>query len=292
MIPTILARQGWTIWHLLGAAVLCGAAVAFTWPAWVDIVRIATADEEQSHVFLVPVVALWMVWARRLRFRFCPPKGTMIGPPIVAVGWILSSVGFNNSIQSFWHGGAVLIAIGSVLSVFGKHVLFRFLPAFAVLVFLVPTPGGIRQAISGPLQTATAFTTQAILETVGVPVERSGNLLTINGIDVAVAEACNGMRMVFAVVLVSYAFAFGMPLRNFTRLVVLVASPIAALICNIIRLLPTVVLYGYSPQSTANAFHDISGWLMLPAAFMLLLGVMRVLNWAQIPVNRYTLAYQ
>ena len=37
------------------------------------------------------------------------------------------------------------------------------------------------------------------------------------------AEACNGMRMVFALVLVSYAFAYSMPLRNTVRILVLIA---------------------------------------------------------------------
>jgi exosortase/archaeosortase family protein len=131
-----------------------------------------------------------------------------------------------------------------------------------------------------------------VLETFGVPIERSMNLLTINGQDVAVAEACNGMRMVLALILVSYAFAFSIPLRWYARTLVLVMSPVAALGCNVIRLLPTVVLYGYADESLADSFHDISGWLMVPLAFCALLGLFALLRWALIPVTRFTLAYQ
>ena len=98
--------------------------------------------------------------------------------------------------------------------------------------------------------------------------------------------------MVFALVLVSFAFAYSLPLRNSVRVLVLLASPLAAIACNVIRLLPTVWLYGYSAEPIAKKFHDVSGWIMLPVAFVLLLGIVRLLRWAMIPVARFNLAYQ
>jgi exosortase/archaeosortase family protein len=107
---------------------------------------------------------------------------------------------------------------------------------------------------------------------------------------VAIAEACNGLRMVFALFLVSAAFAFGTPLRTFVRVILILASPISALFCNVVRLVPTVWLYGSDPEF-ASTFHDVSGWLMLPLAFLVLMGIIRALRWALLPVYRYTLAY-
>jgi exosortase len=287
-----LTRQGWTIWHALGAAAMALAAFLLTREAWADILSIAYTDAEQSHIFLVPVVAAWMFWVRRLRLRHCPPTGTCVGPIIVAVGWLSYSIGYNFAIESMWHAGAVAIVLGAALAILGKNLLFRLFPAFCVLAFLVPIPGALRQQVSFPLQTASAAAAQVILETFGVAVERFGNLLTVNDVSVTVAEACNGMRMVFALVLVSYAFAFGLPLRNEVRIAVLIASPIAALVCNVIRLIPTVLFYAYASNDAATTFHDASGWLMVPIAFLLLLGAIRILRWALIPVTRYTLAYQ
>ena len=45
-----------------------------------------------------------------------------------------------------------------------------------------------------------------------------------------------------------------------------------------------------SPE-TAETIHALSGWAMLPIAFLSLLGVLRVLRWAHVPVAPYTLAY-
>jgi len=287
-----LNAYGWTVWHLVAAVVMAAIGVWATWTAWSDILFIASKDEEASHIFLVPIVAAWMVWARRTRLRYCRPAGTIVGPLIVGLGWVASVLGFNHSMQAVWHAGAVAVVVGCVLSVLGSSVLFRFFPAFAVLVFLVPVPASIRHAIAVPLQTATAVVTQGLMEILGLAVERSGNMLTINKTDVTVAEACNGMRMVFALVLVSYAFAYSMPLRNSVRLLVLAASPLAAIACNVIRLIPTVYLYGYADKPLAKTFHDFSGWIMLPVAFFMLLGIMRLLRWALVPVAKFNLAYQ
>ena len=283
-------KHGWTSTRLWAALAMGVLGVVVTFPAWADIYQIARNDEESSHVFLVPLVAAWLVWVRRGRFRHCLPRGTAIGPVLVALGWMISTIGYRNAIQSFWHGGAVLVVVGCVLSVLGWDVLMRFLPAFVLLGFLVPIPGMIRQQIAIPLQTATAQVTQVLFELAGLPVERSGNMLSINGVDVEIAEACNGLRMVFALVLVSYGFAFGEPLRNYARVTIIAASPLSAILCNVIRMLPTLWLYGYGSRTVADGFHNVSGWIMLAVAFMILMGIIRLLRWAYIPVAHYTLA--
>lgn len=278
---------------LLGLWIVLIAAVLFlTRESWRDIIGIAMSDEEQSHILLVPIVAAWMAWIRRLRLRRLRPSGTLVGPVLIAIGWGMSYIGFYHAVQSAWHAGAIVMLVGALITGLGVNTLLKLFPAFAVLVFAVPLPGVLRHMIAGPLQTASASVTQVILETFGVPIERSMNLLTINGHDVAVAEACNGMRMVLALILVSYAFAFSIPLRWYARALVLLLSPLAALGCNVVRLLPTVMLFGYADHTLADSFHDISGWLMVPLAFCALLAVFALLRWALIPVTRFTLAYQ
>jgi exosortase len=284
-------RKGWTFHHVVAAAALVALAVLALWDTWSDIYSIAMNDEESSHLFLVPFVAAWLLWIRRERLRNYVPASTWVGPVTVAFGWALNRVGDTYNIQSFWHFGAVLVVVGAFLTVAGGGFLARFLPVFVSLCFLVPVPGRVRQAIAIPLQAASADITQKVLETMGASVERSGNLLSINHRDVMIAEACNGLRMVFALVLVSFVFAYGTPLRNGVRALIVLSSPLTAIVFNVIRLVPTVWMFGSFSPDFANAVHDVSGWLMLPIAFVSLLGVMRLLRWAQIPITPYILAY-
>jgi exosortase len=287
-------RYGWGVKHVLLILLLVVAAIFATLTQWLDILNIAMKDEESSHIFLVIPIAVWLVWIRRIRFRRCPPRASWVGPLMIFAGFCLAKFSMSESVQfqAGLHGGAVLMLIGAITTVVGMQVIANFIPAVLLLGLLVPIPGNLRLAIAGPLQNATARVTTTVLETMGFYVERSGNLVNINDMPIAVAEACNGMRMVFALVLVSYAFAFTVPLRNSVRLLILLLSPVAAIICNVFRLVPTVLLYGYAPTDIADSFHDIAGWLMLPVAFLMLVGTTRALRWALVPTYRFTLATQ
>jgi exosortase len=261
-----------------------------TTDAWRDIVHIAMKDEESSQILLVPLVVGWLWWVRRRRIRYCHPVGRMVGPVLVTVGWLLYSTGDWFLIELFWHGGAILVVVGCVLTIMGTDPLKNFAPVFLALVFLLPVPGRVRQRVAIPMQTATATVTQRVLELSGITVERSGNLLSIGGRDVTIGEACNGIRMMFALAMVSYVFAFTTPLRPYVRLIVIAASPLLAILCNVIRLVPTIWCYGNYP-AWADRFHTMAGWGMLVIAFLMLMGIVSLLKWAILPVTQFTLAY-
>lgn len=281
----------WSPFVTISALGLVTLGFAATWDAWSDILWIATRDEEQSHVLLAPVVAGWLVWVRRARLRRCPRSGCWVGPTVVACGWAAHALGDLYLIQAAWHLGAVLVPIGCFLSIAGRQYVTRLLAAFVVLLFVVPVPGVLRHELALPLQRWTAESTRRVLEVVGVDVTRTGNALTVNGRDVLIAEACNGLRMVFALFLVSYTFAYSMPVRNPVRVLIVALSPVTAVLCNVIRLVPTVWIHGHVSTEMAERVHDIGGWVMLPVAFLILLGVFRLLRWALLPVYRFTLAY-
>lgn len=285
-----LSRMGWRPQDPVIAAVLVALAVALTWDAWADIFMLAARDEENSHIFLVLPIAFWVAWIRRARLLQCRPRHHWAGVVIAGVGVAAFAWGWSNQVDALWHGGALLTVIGAFASAMGGEVVRRFLPAFGALAFVVPIPGTVRQAIALPLQSISAKVTQFVLDLTGMLVERSGNLIIIDDMPIAVAEACNGMRMVFALFLVMYAFAFSIPMLNGVRLLLLVASPLVAIVANVTRLVPTVLAYAKLDLETADMLHDLSGWLMLALAFGVLLGIEHMMRWALIPTQRFTLA--
>lgn len=282
-------------WRFIDGALMAGLsalAVASAWPVWAGILDRALGDPEQSHVLLAPVIAVWLVWVRRERLRRCRPRWSFAGPAVIAAGVGLAVFGFNAGFLALEDLGAVLMVIGAMLTVHGVQTARHFFPAILALLFLVPVPGMIRQQVAVPLQTMTATITHAGLDLFNFPVIREGNVLLINGREVAVAEACNGMRMVSALVLVSYAFVFSTPMRQSIRLVILAGSPVVALVCNVIRLVPTVLFYGYASDATANFFHDASGWIVLIVALGILWSFLSLLRWIEIPVTPYAVAQE
>jgi len=313
LVRRTLQRNGWRIGHLLIAMSLIGIAVLVTSDAWDDLLHIAARDEESSQIWLVPIAVVWLAWVRRGRLRYCRPRGFWIGAAIAAFGAGVYLIGKLFLIELFWHGGAVILAAGCFITATGRDILRSFFVVFFALLFLIPVPGRVRQAIALPLESTAAIVTQRVCELLGMEVDQSGNLLRIPDsasgvastpsddliapaqtdpgyIDVTVGEACNGMRLIFALLLVSFVVAFVTPLRTYVRVLLAVLSPVLALICNVIRLVPTVWIYGHYSRPAADRFHDATGWMMLVVAFVLLLGIIRLLRWTMLPAMAFNLA--
>jgi len=278
----ILPSKRGTYWrkrYFIGAAIMALLAIWVTRDAWTDMFRLASRDEESSHIWLVLPVALWLAWVRREEVSVPRRSGYLIAPLVLVFGWLLYSVGDTYLFQSFWHLGAVVIVAGCALSVLGGSVLLRFWPSFAVLVFLVPVPRIVQQQVGLPMQAFTAQITAFVLDTLGTPIALSGSVLQVNGVSVAVAEACNGIRMLFALTLVCFLYAFSTRLSTWTRILIVLMSPFVAIAANVLRLVPTVWLYGYTNSQTADLFHDISGWAMMPVALFGLFSAGALIRW-------------
>jgi len=279
--------RGWRITDLAALAILIALAVGASWTAWHDIYKQGWYDPEQSHVLLAIPVAIWLGWLRRGRLIRCKPKPSLLGPVAIALAWGMGELGLRHSHDLLWHFSAVMLLYGCVLSVGGHKPIVKMAVPAAALLFLMPVPAAIRLEIAIPLQEVSARCSQYLLELFGVPVVRTGNALIINGQNVVIAEACNGMRMVAALFVVTYTFAFSIPARPSVRALLLASSPLLAVVVNIFRLMPTVMFYGYASEDTAKTFHDLSGWFMMVVALGVLWAFMRLLRWMELPVLSY-----
>lgn len=266
---------------------LCALAVASMRPIWADILSIARRDGEHSYILIVPAIVAWLVWVRRERLRHVSPRWTLAGPALMVPFWALGMLGHSRAILLFEHLAAVGVLASAALTILGFQFFRAFAPAVAALLFLIPVPGMIRQQVAIPLQEVSARITFQILDLFGAPVTHLGNVLNINGQDVAVAEACNGMRMASALALVCYTYVFSVPLRQGVRILLVAISPLIAVLCNVLRLIPSVLFYGYSSVDTAEIFHDVSGWAILVVALGMLWAVANLLRWLEVPIEPF-----
>ncbi|MHC4996311.1 MAG: hypothetical protein ACYTGQ_14800, partial [Planctomycetota bacterium] len=142
MMPRYIRRNGWGAQHLWVGIALGVLGVLLTLDAWKDIFLIAWTDEESSQILLAPIIFPALIWVRRERFRNCQPRGLLIGPILVLVGWMFTLWGLYSDGQLFgvnvgqmlyWHTGALMIVVGAVLSVLGTDVIRHFFPALVVL---------------------------------------------------------------------------------------------------------------------------------------------------------------
>ena len=256
--------------ELLYAGGMLAAAGIVELDVWRDTLKIATSDEECSYVLVAPFVIGWLVWVRHRKLLGCPVQGQWAGLSLLVSGWLISWHGYVTD-PVLWRAGAALIALGAVVAAVGLKASLKLAPALAALVFLIPIDPTGRYHVAEPLGRATAFAAKWTCDCIGMSVDRSGNLLSINGIDVTIAEACNGLRMVLTLFMVCYLVAFSFPFKTCWRLLLLAATPLMAIVANVIRLIPTIWMFGHTSESRAEQFHSASGWAMTVIAFAVLM---------------------
>lgn len=156
----------------------------------------------------------------------------------------------------------------------------RLLPAAVLLFFMFPLPFTVEQAVLGPLQTVAAKSGAYALQTLGLEASsEGGNFIRLGDFRLGVVEQCSGLRMatVLTALVLVYVFLVRIPLWQ-SIVLVAAAIPIAVAV-NFLRITVTGVLYVYAGREAAErVFHDWAGYLMPPAAILLVAALQWLLD--------------
>jgi exosortase len=266
------------------SAALCAAVlVATIWAYWSTLVGLNyewQTDENYSVGQLVPLAALYLLWCDRRRLAECSPKVCWWGLAVIAVAQVARAGGLLLIFESAERYAFILTIWGVVLLVGGVDVFRRTFWILMFLVLMAPLPGKIHNLISGPLQDFATLGAVFSLELAGVHVDRTGNVIVLNdSVPLAVAEACSGLRMLTAFVVVSFTLAYIVRRPTWQKATLVLSSVPIAILCNIIRLVATAVLFMMVSSSIGETFfHDFAGLTMMPLAILILMGELWIMS--------------
>jgi exosortase len=241
----------------------------------IDTVERWTTDSQYSHCWLVPFVSAYLLYHRR---KLIPTEG--FTPRWWGLGVVLAGVLARAAAIAFYlpwldSGSLVIVIAGLICTVGGRAGLLWAWPAALYLVFMMPLPFRLQNALGGTLQTIATYMSTYLLQTVGVPAVSEGHVIALSQARIGVEEACNGLSML--VTFFALAVLFALVIRRgwaYKVAFVVAAAPIAVL-ANVLRITATGLLYEANQNGLARiVFHDIAGWLMMPLGAAMLLAVM------------------
>jgi exosortase len=158
----------------------------------------------------------------------------------------------------------------------------------AVTVFMFPLPTRLEATVLLKLQTFATICSTFVLQTLGVAAFRQGNIITISGVPLAVAEQCSGLRMLTIFCAFAVAMVFLIERPWWDKFIILLSAVPIALVCNIIRITLTGLAFlwvGPENKIVHALVHDWAGLLMMPIAFGLLLLELQILERLTIPIE-------
>jgi exosortase len=132
--------------------------------------------------------------------------------------------------------------MGLTLATLGAAPARRLAFPIGFLVFMAPLPDGVLPALSLPLQRLAAVVSEHGLRLLGVPVTREDLFLVLPSVTLHVTEACNGLRFLFAMIVIATAFAGTTQRRLRGAAVLVVAAIVLAIVANLGRVMGTGVM--------------------------------------------------
>ena len=272
-------------------ALLLLATAAFAWAYWptlVSVVRRWSLDPQYTHGYVVPLFAALVLWLRRDWF---PDEADVApswwGVPLLLLASVCRLAGALYSFE-WLEGGSILFALaGLVWLTMGWRVLRWGLPAAVLLVFVLPWPWQFDQVLTHPLRRIATVCSTWALQLLGVPALARGNVIVVNDMEIGVVEACSGLGMLMTFFALSTAVAFSVSGSRFDKAVLFLSAVPIGVLMNVCRITVTVFLYQYASAKVAQVvFHDVAGWVMMPAAVAVLWMEMLVLGWVWIPMEK------
>lgn len=268
----ILENKSQQIAGLFLTFLLLAVLAASYWkPTLKSLLNVWLESDEYSSGLLVPVIAGYVLWLRRKSLG-----GIVIKPSIWALGLLLAAQGVRFFGLYYMFSSAerlsLVLTIGAIVFLlFGWKFFKKFSPIFLFLFLMLPLPNRVESFLTIPLQAWATVSSVFCLEMLGFSVVRQGNIIDINGTLVAVAEACNGLRMLTAFIVVSGLVALTVNRRWPTKLVVLLSSIPIALACNTLRLTITAIAFTkLDTDRWEKFFHDFGGFAMMPVALLII----------------------
>lgn len=237
-----------------------------------------SSDENVSHGFFVPLVALYIVWQRRERILAIELKPAWWGLAIMVWGALQAYVGMLGA-ELFLQRTSFLITLVGLLLVVGGTQLVRAL-AFPLLLlpFMIPIPAIVFNQITFPLQLFASQVAETVLGWIGIPVLRDGNILELASQRLSVAEACSGIRSLLSLSFLSLVYAYFFDTRVWMRWVLLIATVPIAILANSGRVTLTGIISEINPELARGFFHSLEGWIIFLIALAMLAGLHVVIN--------------
>ena len=276
MSTLVLWRESPGRW--LGLGLLLVLLAAANWDGLVVLESYWRNREEYSHAYLLPLIALFLLWQRIDRLRSHPLHGAWSGLLLLAAGALVGLSGSLSATYALMQYGTLIGLAGVVVTLLGWRGLALLWPPLALLFFAIPLPEFLYSSLSLQLQLWSSQLGVMLIRAFGISVHLEGNIIDLGVQRLQVAEACSGLRYLFPLLSISFVVAYLYDGSSWRRaLVFLAAIPLTVLMNSLRIAVIGVSVSAWGSDVSEGLLHDIEGWVYFMVGTSLLLGLVWLL---------------
>lgn len=222
--------------------------------------------DEQAHGPLILGVLVWLAWlVHRQVVQSLSRPDPWLGWPLFIFGLLTYLLGRVFSISILEFSSQLLIVASSLLLLKGRSALRLAWFPVLYLIFMVPLPGTLVDAVTGPLKQWVSVIVEMLLYAAGYPIARTGVMMSIGPYQLLVADACSGLNSMFSLTAVGTLFMYIMARANLWHNLLMVCAILpVAFAANVVRVVVLVLLTFYFGDEVGQGFlHSAAGVLLM-----------------------------
>lgn len=228
--------------------------------------------EEHGHGPIVLAVLLYLFWSKRETIAAAPARpNAALGWPVFLAGLLVYLTGRAFSISIFEFASQMLVVAGMLLLLKGAPTLRAMWFPVLYFAFMVPLPGILVDAVTGPLKQWISVIVTQLLHGAGYPIGHTGVMISIGQYQLQVADACSGLNSMFSLTALGTLFMYIMNRRSRLHNAIMLASilPIA-FASNIVRVIVLVLItYHLGDEAGQGFLHGAAGMVLMLVALII-----------------------
>lgn len=256
--------------------VLAGMAAMYG-PSFHDLFNGIWSTDENAHGPIVLAVALWLLYTKwnDIADRIEPAPAPILGWPLVAASLLFYILGRSQDILIFEIGSLIPMLAGLILVFFGRATLLRLWFPLFFMLFMIPLPGILVDAVTQPMKMGVSWAAEHLLYALGYPIARTGVILVIGQYQLLVADACAGLHSLFTLEALGLLYLNLVRHDSFARNVTLAILIVPISFCaNVIRVIVlTLITYHFGDEAGQGFLHGFAGMVLFISALILIIGV-------------------
>lgn len=241
-------------------------------------------SEEQAHGPIVLVVSLFLMWQKRAilmeHSNSSSGMAKVFGWVLLLLGLLAYALGRSQDILLFEVASQIPVILGVLLIILGPKAASALWFTLFFLLFMIPLPGFVVDAATGPLKQYISVIAEQVLYGVGYPIARSGVTLTVGPYQLLVADACSGLHSMFSLSAMGLLYLYLMQHTSLTRNILIMAAilPIA-FAANIVRVMVLIlVTYHLGDEAGQGFLHGFAGIMLFIIGLLFLFALDGVLG--------------
>jgi exosortase len=257
------------------------ASFAWFWQPLVTLFSLTQQQEQYSHIVLIPCVSLYALYLDRKAIFALREWSPWLGSLVIGMGawcyWSADAAIFAPDQLSMTILALVVMWWGIVVSCFGITLWRKVSFGLLFLLFMVPLPSFLLEAIIGFLQRSSAEATDLLFSVLGVPVFRQGFVFSLSNFTIHVAEECSGIRSALSLFITSLVAGHFFLRSTWAKMGLMAVVIPLAIVKNAFRIVGLSLLANYvDPTFITDSVWHRSGGIPL---FLLSLVVLFSLVW-------------